>query len=113
MTPEQLPLDPRRQHAVEELRGMISAKYPTATFAVQAGIEDPHETWLTARVDLDDPDEVLDVVLDRVLTLQLEEGVPVYVLPLRTPARVAALRHELAAERHKASTIPHVPPLAH
>ncbi len=113
MTPEQIPLNPDRQHAIEELRGMIQAKYPTATFAVQAGIEDPHETWLTARVDLDDPDEVLDVVLDRVLTLQLDEGVPVYVLPLRTPERVAALRRELTTQRQTASTIPHNSPPTH
>jgi hypothetical protein len=88
---------------------MIQAKYPTATFRVTAGIEDPEETWLTARVDLDDPDEVMDVVSERVLELQIEQGVPVYVLPLRTPERIAALRRGLAEQRQKAPGIPHTP----
>jgi hypothetical protein len=110
MTSERPPLDPRRQQALAELRGLIAAKYPTATFGVSTGSEDPQETWLTARVDLDDPDEVLEVVRDRVLEYQLDEGLPVYVLPLRTPERAAALRRELAQRRPKASAIPHIAP---
>jgi hypothetical protein len=110
MMQEHAPLDRRHQRAIDELRGMIHAKYPTATFGVHPGIEDPEETWLIARVDLDEPDEVIDLVRDRVLELQLDEGVPVYVLPLRTPERIAALRRGLAQQRQKASAIPYIAP---
>ena len=106
MNKEQIQEDPRRQHAIDELKGLIQAKYPTATFAVGRGIEDPEETWLTARVDLDDPDEVMDVVLDRVLELQLDEDLPVYVLPLRTPGRVAQVLTQQRLQRRTATHIP-------
>jgi hypothetical protein len=48
-------------------------------------------------VDVDDADAVLDIVIDRVMELQIEEGLPVHVIPLRTPERVAALRRAQAA----------------
>lgn len=87
-------LDPRRQLAVTELRGMIARRYPTATFDIGPGEEDLQVTHLTTTVDLDDPDEVADLVMDRMLELQLDEGISVYVIPIRTPERVARLRRE-------------------
>jgi hypothetical protein len=51
---------------------------------------------LTTIVDLDDPDEVLDLVINRMMELQVEDKLPVYVIPVRTPERVAALRRALA-----------------
>ena len=87
-------LDPRRQQAVTELRGMIARQYPTASFDVGPSEEDSQVTHLTATVDLDDPDEVADLVMERMLTLQLDEGIPVYVIPIRTPERVAKLRQD-------------------
>ena len=74
-------LDPRRQQAVTELRGMIARRYPTAAFDIGPGEEDPQVTHLTTSVDLDDPDEVADLVMERMLALQLDEGIPVYVHP--------------------------------
>jgi hypothetical protein len=35
-------------------------------------------------VDVDDPDEVVDLVIERVLSLTIDEGVPVHVPPVRT-----------------------------
>jgi hypothetical protein len=87
-------LDPRRQQALTELRGMIARRYPTAAFDIGPGEEDPQVTHLTTSVDLDDPDEVADLVMERMLALQLDEGIPVYVIPIRTPERVARLRRE-------------------
>jgi hypothetical protein len=49
-------------------------------------------THITIVVELDDRDEVTDLVMDRILELQLEQGIPLYVIPIRTPQRVAALR---------------------
>ena len=83
-------LEPRRQQAIAELEELIQARYPTATFALRAGIDDPEATYLTATVDIDDPDEVITLVLDRLLELQLDEQLPIYVLPVHTPQRVAA-----------------------
>jgi hypothetical protein len=84
------------QHALEELQEIIGQHYPTATFAVSRSEDDPEAVHLTTTVDLDDPDEVLDVVIARVMELQVEEKLPVYVIPVRTPERVAALRQALA-----------------
>jgi hypothetical protein len=66
----------------------ISAQYPATTFALRPGVDDPEATYLLATIDVEDPDEVLDLVVDRLLTLQLDEGLPIHVLPLQTPARV-------------------------
>ncbi len=42
-------------------------------------------------VDVDDRGEVIDVFLDRLVELQLEEGLPLFVVPVRTPERIAAI----------------------
>jgi hypothetical protein len=83
-------LAPRVHGALDELRGMISQRHPTATFEVGRGHDEPENIHLTAIVDLDDPDEVLDLVRERLLELQVEERVPVHVIPIRTPERVLA-----------------------
>ncbi|MGH2461970.1 MAG: hypothetical protein ACRDIY_24200 [Chloroflexota bacterium] len=83
-------LPPRIQRAVDELRGMILRRYPTASFAVARAADEPENVHLTAVVDVEDTDEVLDLVIDRVVQLQVEEGVPVHVIPIRTPVRVLA-----------------------
>jgi hypothetical protein len=82
-----VPIDPRVRAAVAELQSMIAARYPGATFVVAPG-EDPEGTYVTATVDVADTDEVFDVVVERLLELQVEDGVPVYVLPVRPVERV-------------------------
>jgi hypothetical protein len=89
-------LSPKMQHALEELQGIIVQHYPTATFAVSRGEDNPEAVHLTTIVDLDDPDEVLDLVINRLMELQVADKLPVYVIPVRTPERVAALRRALA-----------------
>ncbi len=89
-------INPHMQHALEELQGIIVQHYPTATFAISRGEDDPEAVHLTTTVDLDDPDEVLDVVIARVMELQVAEKLPVYLIPVRTPERVATLRRALA-----------------
>jgi hypothetical protein len=87
-----------RRQAVAELIEIIARHYPTASFAVHPGEDDPTATHITATVDADDPDEVLELVLERELALQLEQGIPVYVIPIRTPERTAALLDRHARE---------------
>ena len=91
--------DPRVQAAIAEMHGLIGARYPDATFDVGVG-DDPAGVWLTVSVDVDDPDEVVDLIIGRLLELQIDEGVPLYVFPIRTPERIAAMlrARELAAE---------------
>lgn len=82
------PSSPRIKKAVKELKGLITARYPQATFSVAAG-EDPEGIYLRTTVDVPDTEEVLDVVIDRMLEMEIDEGLPIYVLPVPPLERVA------------------------
>jgi len=73
--------DPRIPTRVEEFRERILARYPEATFEVKRGGEPPG-VYLMATVDTEDIGEVLDTIMDRLLEVQVEEYLPVYVIPL-------------------------------
>jgi len=96
-------LSPAMQAAIGEMRERISAGFPGATFVVGPG-EDPAGTYLVATVDMEDTDEVVDLFRDRIVDLQVDEGLPLYVVVLRTPARVMQAVRELRAAR-----LPRVP----
>jgi hypothetical protein len=81
---------------------MISARFPQASFVVEEGF-DPQGIYLMTTVDIADTDEVIDVVGDRVLELQVDEGLPIYVTPLRPIQRVIA---ELREREHATSPSP-------
>jgi hypothetical protein len=85
------------QRAVAELRDIIRQRYPTAMFRLSPSAEDPAVIHLWASVDVDDPDEVVDLVIERMMALQIEESLPLFVIPVRTPERVDALRRTDAA----------------
>jgi hypothetical protein len=80
--------DPRVASALSELQTIIRARYPSALFAVSHG-EDPQGIYLTATVDVEDTDVIVDLVIDRLLAIQIEEALPIYVIPIRPPARIA------------------------
>ena len=82
--------DPPMTAAIDDLRSLISARYPSTTFELAEG-EDPDGLYLTATVDVDDPDEVVDLFVERLTDLQVEDGLPLYVIPIRTPERRAAM----------------------
>lgn len=86
-----LQLETRRQQAVRELTGMISTGYPATEFLIEPGIDDPEATHITAVVDVDDPDEVMDLVIDRLVELQVGAGLPISVIPIRTLEQTEAL----------------------
>src|SRR5437763_3361506 len=75
------PTNPRIKVAIEELKVLIRSKYPEAEFAVYRG-EDPVGIFLEATIDVDDTDEAIDLVRDKVLEYQIDRRMPVYVLPL-------------------------------
>jgi len=80
-------LDEKERHAVKALRGIIRRRYPSAVFEVARG-EDPEGVYLRTIVDIEDVDDVLDFVLDALFRYQVEQGLPVYVLPLQPVERV-------------------------
>ena len=75
-------LTPQLQRAVDELQHLIRRVDPLATFQVVAG-DDPTGTYVLATVDVEDTELVMDAYMDRLLTLQIDEDLPLYVLPLR------------------------------
>ena len=78
----QIPLTPRMQEAIDELKRLITARFPQAAFVVEEGF-DPEGIYLVTTVDIADTDEVIAVVGDRLVEMQVDEGLPVYVTPLR------------------------------
>jgi hypothetical protein len=72
--------DPRIQAALDELRGLVLRRFPEATFTVARG-DDPDGIYLTATVDVDDLDEVTDTVVARMVDMQVDEGLPIFVVP--------------------------------
>jgi hypothetical protein len=50
-------------------------------------------------VDLDDPDLVLDAVVDRQMELQTVAGLPIFVVTERPAARVAAMLKAMRAKK--------------
>ena len=106
MTPEhRIPITPRIEEAIEELKGLIASRYPGTTFAVGEG-DDPEGVYLTATVDVDDRGEVIDLFVDRLVELQVEEGLPIFVVPVRTPERNAALLAQLQGAAAAALPLP-------
>ena len=89
-------LTPAMEKAVNELKGTISERFPQASFVVEEGF-DPKGIYLVTTVDIADTDEVIDVVGDRLVELQVDEGLPIYVTPLRPIQRVVA---ELREREH-------------
>jgi hypothetical protein len=82
-------LTPRMKEALDELKGLITARFPQAAFVVEEGF-DPEGVYLITTVDIADTDEVIAVIGDRLVELQVDEGLPVYVTPLRPIDRVVA-----------------------
>ena len=89
-----LPLTPAMEKAVNELKGSISNRFPQASFVIEEGF-DPKGIYLVTTVDTADTDEVMDVIGDRLVELQVDEGLPIYVTPLRPMQRVIADLREL------------------
>jgi hypothetical protein len=98
MTIEQpLRLTPQMETAVEEIKRLVTQRFPDATFVLGHG-EDPEGIHLIVTVDLDDMGEVVDIYLDRLVDMQLDDMLPLYVIPVRPVQRsLAILAREQAA----------------
>ncbi len=97
--------------ALSELQECIAQRFPTASFRIRRGIDDAEQVYLLAIVDVEDPDTVMDTVLSRLLELQLDQGLPINVVPVHTPERIAETRKRLAAHHSKHSVMTALPPL--
>ena len=94
---DRIPITPRLEEALVELKALIADHYPEATFTVSEG-EDPDGIYLTATVDVEDMGGVVDVFLDRMIDMQIEEGLPIFVVPVRPLERnLAILARQQAA----------------
>lgn len=82
--------DPRIRAAIAEIQDLITARFPGATFSVGLG-QDPDGVYLRPVVDVDDRGDVMDAFLPRLTDLQVDDGLPLYVVPTRPPARNAAI----------------------
>ena len=80
--------DPRIQAALAELRQKILGRFPGATFSISHG-DDPEGIYLEPEVDVDDLDDVADVIVGRLLEMQVSEGLPIYVIPVWPERRIA------------------------
>lgn len=83
--------DSKMQVAVTELQELIRSHYPSTTFTVGEA-DDPEGVYMRAIVDVDDTDDVIAVFLDRLVDLQVKNELPIYVVPVRTPERIAAFQ---------------------
>jgi hypothetical protein len=88
--------DPRMQSAIEELKSLILANYPSTTFDV-GWDEDPCGIYLDATVDVEDRTEVFDAFGDRLVDFQVFDELPIYVSLTRTPEKEAEVRRKLAS----------------
>lgn len=102
MSAEQsISLNPDVKQAVDELERIVRSRYPEASFKVERGEDNPEGIHLITIVDIEDPDEVLDVVIDRVLHFQIDKGLPVHVIPVRPLEKVI---EELKQPKRKVRT---------
>ena len=69
--------------ALAELRKLIREAYPDAHFAVRRGVDEPESFESVATIDIENRDDLLDLIIDRVMAFQIEDGIPIHVIPLR------------------------------
>lgn len=85
-------MTPKMEAAIEEMKQLIAAKYPDASFEVDYG-EEPLGIHLFATFEHDDLGEVLDHYIDRLVDFQVDEGLRLYVVPMRPSARDHEIRN--------------------
>jgi hypothetical protein len=75
------------QRPLAAVERLIHGVYPATTFQAVPG-DDPAGTYVLATIDVEDVETVIDVYIDRLLVLQIDAGLPMYVVPMRPLARV-------------------------
>ncbi|MHB8574645.1 MAG: hypothetical protein ACYDCQ_04875 [Dehalococcoidia bacterium] len=86
--------------AIRELKQLVRARFPDANFGVTIG-EDPFGVYLTVYLDIDDSDKVMDIMIDKLLEIQVDRQLSIY--PMIAPSR-RKVRQTHAAVRVDTST---------
>ena len=73
----------RMETVIQEFQTLIERSYSPVCFEVKRG-DDPVGTDLIVTVAIDDPDEGVDGYAEKPLTLPVEEGLPLYIVPVRS-----------------------------
>jgi hypothetical protein len=73
----------RIAEVIEEFKQLVLDRYPEAEFEVTRG-DDPPGIHVWATVNTDDLWEVIEYVSPRVVDVQVDEGLPVYLFPTRS-----------------------------
>jgi hypothetical protein len=99
--------NPAIQKAITELEGLIRRSYPQAVFSVFTG-DDPEGIYVRVLLDVEDADVVVDVYLERLLYFQIEERLPLYLVPVRSLSTVhkATQAQRDRLNRHTGTTFP-------
>jgi hypothetical protein len=92
-------LDPRLTSALNELTTTIRARYPDAQFEVASGVDDPGSIHLTTTVDIKETEDIIDLVIDCLLELQVEEQLPIHVIPLRPLERTIVVEQPSVSQQ--------------
>jgi uncharacterized protein (DUF433 family) len=72
----------RIKRAADQLKAMILKRYPDAMFTLTPDVNSRESFLLNVAVDVEDTDEVMDLVVDRVVDFSVQ-GVPIHVHPER------------------------------
>ena len=99
------PIDARARAALTELKKLIRKHYPEATFAVRREEDDADCIHLVTAVDVEDGGEVIEAVLDRMMEIQIEEDLPIFVIPVRPRERALEQRPEARATSEQAGDV--------
>ena len=93
-----VPITPRMEEVIDEMKERILSRFPSTTFEMYQG-EDPVGIYLVAIVDTDDLEEVNQLFSSRIVDIQVDEGIALFVITERTPERNAAVVAEQERER--------------
>lgn len=74
-------LAPKIKTAIGELKGLIVGSYPTAKFRFTYTLDDSLGVHLVPIVDVEDEEEIYDAYGDKLLDIQIEQRLPIYVFP--------------------------------
>lgn len=84
-------LTERMTEAIAELELLVLQDYPEATFRIEYGIDDPEAIHLVAFVEFEDAFDVLNRVSERMMAIQVDQGVPIFVIPMRPDERTLSM----------------------
>ena len=99
--------DPHVVSAIADLKDLIGNYYPEATFDLSEG-DDPEGLYLTANVDVENIFDVLDIAIDRLVEIQIDQGLPIYLLvglpPHRVEERLQAMKSYTAEAKERVNS---------